>query len=174
MDPFPELEIKLCQKILSTTKISSLLLIDQEDILQEVMLYLLENQEEWIKIRKRSTSTTLMYTALRNRVYKIIDKNFTSSDLNRHSTKNVHQLIERDIRLERDRVWDTFIELKENEKAFVQSFYNSKNTLTRKELKIKCRLTETQAARASRRILRSARIELSYSTMYHQGELNEE
>lgn len=165
LDAFPIIETKLCHKILADMNLSNLLNLDKSDVVQEILLSLLEDQDQWMKLRNRSTSTTLMYVALKNKIINYIDAATTNSDLARHDPKHVIQEVRNQINNQYGNVWDTYCLLTEAEKDFVKSFYSKSNELTRADLKRVCRLTETQAARASRKVLRTARFDLTYRTL---------
>lgn len=154
-------------------KISHLMNTEKEDIAQEIILSLLEDEDEWMKLRKRSTSTTLMYVALRNKIIDYIDKSMTSTDIARHSSKEVIQEIQNQLNNEDGNVWRMYSRLPKAEQDFVKTFYSKANEVSRTDLKHACRVTETQAARASRKILRVARLDITHRTLisFDQGEL---
>lgn len=172
--PFPELEIKMCYKILTKMKISHLLNIDKDDVVQEIILSLLEDEAQWQKLRKKEKTTTLIYTALKNKIINLLDKQMTASDIARHSPKEAEQEVYNQLRNEEGNVWDTYCTLPEAEKGFVKEFYNPATTIKRVDIKHKHKITESQAARASRKVLRSARLDLTYRTLvdFNQEDLN--
>jgi DNA-directed RNA polymerase specialized sigma24 family protein len=163
--PFPELEIKLCYTILSKLKVSHLIGMDKDDIVQEIILSLIEDEPAWSKLRAKSTSSTLIYTALRNRIINLLDKNMTASDIARHSYKEASEEICNQLRNQEGNVWEVYNSLSLPERSFIKDFYNPATTIKRTELKHKHRITETQAARASRKVIRAARCDLTYRTL---------
>lgn len=163
--PFPELEVNFCNAILSKQKISHLICMDKEDIVQEIIMSLMEDKVEWDKIRAKSTSTTLIYTALKNKISNFIDKSMTASDLARHSYREVGDEVYNQIRDRDGNAWQTYLNLPEPERSFIEDFYNPTKTIDRTALKHKHKITETQAARASRKVLRSARMDLTHRTL---------
>lgn len=171
LPPFPELELKLCHQILSTIHISKLMNMDYQDIKQEIMIDLLENEEAWMKLRNRSTSTSLIYVALKNKILDFIDKTMNNSDLARHSQKQVNREIHRQLKSEFGSAFFTFLSLPEAERGFIKAFYNPTNTIKRDELKTIHRITETQAAKASRKVIRSARLDLTHGSLLSIDEL---
>ena len=68
---FPLDEIDMLNSILTNFKNWDYINIEQEDLVQEVLIKLLEDWEKWENIRNTATSSTLIYTALRNYSIKV-------------------------------------------------------------------------------------------------------
>jgi hypothetical protein len=163
--PFPEVETNLLNKILTGINLSKYSTFDKDDVRQEVLIWCCENLVKWNELRDKSTSTTLMYRALKNRVLTILEKDLKNTDLYRHSIEEIRDEIIRQLRLKDGAIYDEYCSTSDKEQVFLSEHYSVVRTINRRTMKTLLNMTDREMKVASAKLIKIARRNLSYNSL---------
>jgi hypothetical protein len=163
--PFPEVETKLLNKILTGINLSKYSMLDKDDIRQEVLIWCYENMNKWNELRDKSTTTTLMYRALYNRVLTVLEKDLKTTDLYRHNIEDIREEIIRQLKIKDGSIYDEYCSTSEKEQVFLSEHYSTIRTVNRRTMKTLLEMTDREMKVASAKLIKIARRSLSHNSL---------
>ena len=155
LQEFPLDEIAMLNKITSKFNNWKYINMEQEDLVQEVILKLLQNKERWMELREKSTSSTLIYYALKNHANKVWDqqvKRNLSYDEETIAFTIINALNNKD-----GRIYDLYLTLPDKSKQYIDKVYCKNREVMKKDIKEELKLTQSEVVITERKITNEAR-----------------
>lgn len=162
LQEFPIDEMAMLQKITSQFNNWGLINIEQDDLIQEVLIKLLEDWTKWETLRNNSTSSTLMYIALKNKAHSV-----WNSEIKKqlpYSEEDIKTMIKKEILSGGGIVYQTFLQLSTKQQNYITDVYGKNRTYTKTSIKEKYELTWSQVKIAELKITNSARFAIKLTT----------
>lgn len=155
LQEFPLDEIAMLNQITNKFTNWKYINMEQEDLIQEVLLKLLENKEQWFELREKSTSSTLMYQALKNYAHKIWDRQVKHQLP--YDRETISHTIAEAMVVKTGRIYDLYLTMPDKSQRYIEKVYSKNRTHSKKSVKEELNLTHSEMVIIEKNITNEAR-----------------